>query len=104
MDFEWIVANALVVSGKLTARAVLKASQLPAPRWLLVHRCRQCGREYFHDCMDCAFRNGGVIQEEPNHELALDLCEEQSDRTNGRLERAFSWMQVQCVAAKGEEL
>jgi hypothetical protein len=95
IEAEWIVALAIVNAGIRPSSYVVKECPLNVGHDVLMKRCKKCGREYYADCIDCSFRQGGKIVDEERHEP--DLCEQMASLTTDagyRLANALHWMGV----------
>jgi len=47
----------------LTFRTVVRIGPIAMPKELVMKKCRKCKREYYNDCIDCSYRNGGTLRE-----------------------------------------
>jgi hypothetical protein len=94
-EWEWFVAWAVWQKELTSFRWIVKNCPLNFGREQVMRRCGKCGREYFHDCIPCSFRNGGEVGEGEGHED--DLLEQMTDLQTDRgfkLENALRWMRV----------
>lgn len=97
IEAEWLVAWAIVNAGIMRWQKVSDESFINFGSRIM-SKCKKCGRMYYADCIPCAFRNGGEIKEQGEHED--DLIEQMTDLQTDRgfkLEIAFRWMGIQSV-------
>ena len=92
----WISALAVVRCGGTVTDVDVRAFY----RRVLDFRCKRCGRPMgaatSRLCVDCEYRSGGGIHDEPLEEP--DLVAQMNSLTSDagwRLENAFDWMRIQ---------